>query len=176
MNDKRIPVTKDGPDTDEPIRIDAADADFKYEVAEHPGAENIKKCFSCGTCTGACPVFRVESGYNPRKIIRMILLGMRKEVLSSKTIWLCARCYACTVHCPQGVSFADIMVVLRDMAVKEGHAPADLPDKIEEIGRAAHAFRRDCINIVNGVGDTSRQEIVANVTQAAEKLCPEDKQ
>ncbi|NQT93457.1 MAG: 4Fe-4S dicluster domain-containing protein [Lentisphaerae bacterium] len=121
------------------------DPGFKYEVAAHPGAENIRKCFSCGTCTGACPVFRVEEGYNPRRIIRMVLLGMREEVLSSKMIWLCARCYACTVHCPQDVSFADIMVVLRDMAIKEGHAEPEILDQIDRITVATHEFRKDCI-------------------------------
>ncbi|MCK5850391.1 MAG: 4Fe-4S dicluster domain-containing protein [Kiritimatiellae bacterium] len=132
------------------VDMKKTDPSFKHEVASKPGGENIKKCFSCGTCTGACPVFRVESKYNPRKIIRMILLGMREEVLSSKIIWLCARCYACTAHCPQEVSFADVMVVLRDMAIKEGYAEPDLPDRIEKITDSANASRRDSINKLTG--------------------------
>ena len=142
------------------IEIGKMDADFKHEIAAHPGADSIKKCFSCGTCTGACPVFRVESEYNPRKIIRMILLGMRKEVLSSKTIWLCARCYACTAHCPQGISFADVMVVLRDLAVKEGLAPADLQERVDRIGTAANDFRKDCIKMATGAGGTDGEGVL----------------
>lgn len=130
--------------------MDRADSDFKYEIAARPGAEAIKKCFSCGTCTGACPVFRVEAEYNPRKLIRMILLGMRREVLSSKTIWLCARCYSCTAHCPQGVSFADIMVILQDIAVKEGYAPPGLREQIDKITLDASAVRRDGIKKATG--------------------------
>lgn len=155
------------------IVLSRTDSNFKDEIASLPGAENIKKCFSCGTCTGGCPVFRVDDGYNPRKIIRMILLGMRTEVLSSKMIWLCARCYACTANCPQGVSFADIMVVLRDIAIREGYAAPDLPEKIERITDAASEFRRDCINILNGTGDVSAEEVLDRVTKTVEGLQPE---
>lgn len=152
------------------VAITRTDADFKHEIAVQPGAENIKKCFSCGTCTGACPVFRVDSGYNPRKIIRMILLGMRKEVLASKSIWLCARCYACTAHCPQEVSFADIMVVLREMAIKEGHAPADLPEKIERVSECASELRKDCINILSGGSELSWDEVVEKAKKRVAEL------
>jgi heterodisulfide reductase subunit C len=133
------------------ISIKETDAAFKYEVASHPGAENLKKCFSCGTCTAGCPVFRVEYGFNPRRIIRQILLGLRKDVLTSKMIWLCARCYACTANCPQEVNFADIITVLRDMAIREGYAPADMHEKVEQAGVACHELRRDCTFVPSGL-------------------------
>lgn len=152
------------------IAMDKADPSFKYEIASYPGAENIRKCFSCGTCTGACPVFQVEEEYNPRKLIRMILMGLREEVLKSKVIWLCARCYACTAHCPQGVSFADIMVVLRNLAIQEGHAPADLPAKIERLGLAAGEFRKNCINLATGAAKVSAQETAQKAIETVEKL------
>jgi heterodisulfide reductase subunit C2 len=152
------------------IRTDKTDSTFKYEVARMPGGENLKKCFSCGTCTGGCPVFRVDDEYNPRRIIRMILLGMRKEVLSSKTIWLCARCYACTANCPQQVNFADIMAVLRDMAIKEGHASPDLPEKVDRVTLAANDLRKDCINLINGVGKSSKEQILEKAKKLVEEL------
>lgn len=154
----------------EKIQISKSDPKFKYEVAGKPGAENIKKCFSCGTCTSGCPVFQVESGYNPRKIIRMILLGLRKEVLSSKMIWLCAQCYACTANCPQEVSFADIMTVLRDMAIEEGHASPDILEKIETITAAASEFRKDSINLITGEGEVSKEQIKEKVENAIKGL------
>ncbi|MDI6774919.1 MAG: 4Fe-4S dicluster domain-containing protein [Verrucomicrobiota bacterium] len=152
------------------IAMEKADPRFKYEIAGYPGAENIRKCFSCGTCTGACPVFQVEEEYNPRRLIRMILMGLREEVLTSKVIWLCARCYACTAHCPQGVSFADIMVVLRNLAIQEGHAPTDLPDKIEQLGRAAGEFRKNCINLVCGGAKVSARDVARKAKETVEKL------
>lgn len=148
----------------EKIVIDqSVDPGFKFEIARRPGGENIKKCFACGTCTAGCPVFHVEHEYNPRKLIRMILLGLREQVLSSKIIWLCSQCYTCTANCPQDVDFSHIMMALRDMAVKEGYAPPELLEKVERIGTAANEFRRDCINLMLDVGEVSREQIKENV-------------
>jgi len=84
------------------------DSRFKYDVAAHPGGENIKLCFACGTCTAGCPVAEIDKEFNPRKIIRQVLLGMREEVLSSPVIWRCVQCYSCTAKCPQNVKFREI--------------------------------------------------------------------
>ncbi|MQY76065.1 MAG: 4Fe-4S dicluster domain-containing protein [Spirochaeta sp.] len=146
------------------------DANFKYEIAARPGGENIKKCFACGTCTAGCPVFHVEHEYNPRKIIRMILLGMREQVLSSRIIWFCAQCYTCSANCPQEVDFSDIMFALRDMAVKEGYAPPDLLEKIDKISTAANEFRRDCIYAILREGDISMEQIRKNVDTTLEYI------
>lgn len=150
------------------ISIEKLDPRFAGEIAAAPGGKNIRKCYACGTCAAGCPVFQVDADYNPRKLIRMILLGMRKEVLSSTAIWLCTRCYTCTAHCPQAVDFSDVMMVLRDMAVAEGYAPAERLERIEAISAAAHELRRDCINRLLGVGDTTVDDIRARMERTLE--------
>ncbi|MDO9465105.1 MAG: 4Fe-4S dicluster domain-containing protein [bacterium] len=127
------------------ISSDELDKNFKYEVGAQPGGENIKKCFSCGTCTAGCPVSEVDEEFNPRKIIRMVLLGMKKEVLSSKVIWYCCSCYTCYAQCPQNVKFTDIMAVLRYLAIKEGHVRKDFLDKVYNIDNLAQKIRLDII-------------------------------
>jgi heterodisulfide reductase subunit C len=148
------------------IAIENLDPRFAAEVTARPGGQNIRKCYACGTCTAGCPVFQVDTEYNPRRLIRMILLGMRTEVLSSKVIWLCARCYTCTANCPQDVDFSDIMMALRDMAVAEGYASAETQDKIEAISTAAHELRRDCINLLLGVGEATEADMRGRMERA----------
>jgi len=128
------------------IILKEQDANFKNEVAAHPGAEHFKRCFTCGTCTASCPVAEVNEDYDPRKIIRMTLLGMKQEVLSSDILWMCSRCYTCYALCPQGVKFTDVISVLREMAVKQGYVPKDRNLKIRELDRFVQKLRCDIIS------------------------------
>jgi len=129
----------------ETIEVSKLDPNFKYEIASQPGAEKFKRCYSCGTCTAACPAAGVDEEFNPRRIIRMALLGMRKEVLSSPVLWLCVQCTACGFRCPQNVKFVDIMNVIRSMAIKEGYFPEDTLQEIESLDRFWHQLRRDLV-------------------------------
>ncbi|MHA2431254.1 MAG: 4Fe-4S dicluster domain-containing protein [Promethearchaeota archaeon] len=114
------------------------DPNFKYEVAAEMGGANITKCFSCGTCTVGCPVRNIEKKYNPRRIIRMVLLGLRDRVLQSDFIWLCSTCYTCYDRCPQNVCLTDIMTALKNIAVKEGY----IHPSIKEQARFVSNFGR----------------------------------
>jgi heterodisulfide reductase subunit C len=149
------------------IVIDSSlDTQFKHEIAARPGGENIRKCFACGTCTAGCPAFQADHVYNPRRIIRMILLGMRKEVLTSPAIWLCHQCYACSANCPQDVDFSHIMMAVRDMAVAEGFHPRDRLETVDRIGQIANEFRRDCVQLLTGQGDVTAAAIRERVEAA----------
>jgi len=123
------------------IRSSELDSKFKYEVANHPGGEKLKVCYACGVCTAGCPVSEVSEDFDPRKIIRMVLMGMKERVLSSDFIWYCTQCFTCSGHCPQNVKFTDIMRVLRDMAVKEGHVDLSFLQKAKELDRFSQKVR-----------------------------------
>ncbi len=125
----------------EALEVAELDPSFCEEVIAQPGGEHVRKCFACGTCVAGCPVSEVAPEYSPRKIVRQILFGMRDEVLSSPLIWYCMVCYRCYAHCPQGVNFTDIMRALRRLAVKGGHAPADIMAKVDEIDRKVQLSR-----------------------------------
>jgi len=80
---------------------------------------NPSDCYQCGKCSAGCPVaFAMD--YMPRQIIRMLQLGMIKEVLSSRTIWLCAGCAACYARCPHNVDLPRLMETLRMEARESG--------------------------------------------------------
>jgi len=139
------------------------DPNFKYDIASQPGAESFMRCFTCGTCTASCPVAEVHGEYDPRKIIRMAILGMRDEVLSSDILWMCSRCYACAALCPQNVKFTDVISVLRDMAVREGYVPAERLDKARELDRVLQSLRCRIINNKLHPEEASAEEISSAV-------------
>ena len=116
---------------------------FKYDVASQPGGENIKLCFAYGICTASCPIRDIDQRYNPRKIIRMILLGMKSRVLKSDFIWFCSSCYACTDRCPQGVRFTDVMSAVKNLAVAEGYMHPAFKQQVETLGKFGRLYDID---------------------------------
>ena len=132
-------------DEEQVVAVSDLDLRFAEEVASQPGGEHIRRCFACGTCAAGCPITEVDPDYNPRKIIRQILFGMREEVLSSPRIWYCLICYRCYARCPQKVNFTDVMRALRYLAIKGRYAPSDVLKRIEEIDRLAQTLRHDLV-------------------------------
>jgi len=119
------------------IDVGQLDRGFRHEITAEPGGERFMRCFSCGTCVAGCPVAGTTAGrewaeeYNPRRIIRMALLGMRQQVLTSKFVWLCSTCYTCYERCPQDVHIPEVMNAIRNIAVREGHTPAGFRSQAE---------------------------------------------
>lgn len=63
----------------------------------------------------------------PRRVIAMVREGFREDVLKSKTIWLCASCYACSVECPQNINITDVMYQLKREAIRSNFYPKRFP-------------------------------------------------
>ena len=154
------------------IVLNELDTKFKYDVAAEPGGGNLKLCFACGLCTASCPVADIDPEYNPRRIIRMVLLGMRKEVLSSNVPWLCSQCYTCQAHCPQNVNFADVMKALRNMAVREGYVHPSFVEKIREIDTFSQRLRHQ---MVLYIVDKKSEAVKIDPASLAEKALAEEK-
>ena len=49
----------------------------------------------------------------PRKVIRMVQLGIDEKLENLKTCWVCASCHSCNVVCPRGVDLPRVMEALR---------------------------------------------------------------
>ncbi len=115
---------------------------FLLQVANIPGGESIKKCIQCGTCTGSCPV-SYTMDITPREVIALFRAGDMESILSSRTIWICASCYACTIRCPQGVQVTDILYALKRLAIEQKIFPKRFP---------VYALSNAFINFTNRYG------------------------
>lgn len=129
--------------TDRYVQISALEPNFKHEIAQEPGGENIKVCFGCGICTATCPVREIDGTYNPRKIIRMVLLGLKERVLKSDFIWLCSTCYACTERCPQNVNFTNIINAIKNIAVREGYIHPAFTAQVDLLAKQGRLYEID---------------------------------
>jgi heterodisulfide reductase subunit C len=69
-------------------------------------------------------VAKLTSEHNPRRLMEMVILGLKKDVLSTQLPWYCLSCFTCLDRCPQGGDVGDVMFALRNQAVRQGNMPA----------------------------------------------------
>jgi len=109
------------------VKLEAdLDKDFGETIAREAHGEKLFGCIQCGNCSAACPL-SVWMDYTPRKVIAMVRAGFKQEVLSNRTVWLCASCYQCTVECPKGIKITDVMYALKREAIEKKVYPKNFP-------------------------------------------------
>ena len=99
------------------------ESSFLSEIFQTSG-EKIEACYQCQKCSAGCPV-AYAMDLLPNQVLRHIQYGHREKVLASKTIWICASCYTCSVRCPNNIDIARIMDTLRHIAMHSGVKPGE---------------------------------------------------
>lgn len=75
-------------------------------------------CLTCGSCASACPISGVD-GMDPRKILRMIVLGRTAEVIDSQWPWKCTLCGKCEEACPMNVELVKLFRRVRSLRTRD---------------------------------------------------------
>lgn len=154
---------------------DRLDPKFKDEVMAEPGGEHLLRCYSCGTCVSMCLVNRVSSEFNPRRAMRMVMLGMREQVFNNPTIWMCSACDLCYPHCPQGIHISELMRAIKNIAIREGYeSPGPVAVVDEEECSGCDVCEKACpygaLSLVTREVD-GRQRKVSQVNKALCMTC-----
>lgn len=158
----------------ERLDLGAVDWEFGEELAQEPGCQHLRRCFSCGVCTATCPVSATVPDFSPARILRLIFTGQRRRLLSSPLLWYCLRCARCSFQCPQDVRFLDIIQGLRHLALREGFFPAELAVRLEKAEALLQELRHRLIERLLTASeenpDLSRllQELVADTAASLE--------
>jgi heterodisulfide reductase subunit C len=93
-------------------------------------AESVTMCDQCGTCSGSCPMVS-EMDVTPSQLMRMVQLG-QSETLDTKTMWVCASCFACTVRCPRGLDVSKVAEALRQVTLRRAADHIDIRNLPED--------------------------------------------
>jgi heterodisulfide reductase subunit C len=76
------------------------------EIRAIPGGENLEMCYILGNLTSKCMIqHKLEPEYNPRRLLRMVMMEMREESFANPTTWLCSSCDLCYPACPQQITY-----------------------------------------------------------------------
>jgi len=93
-------------------------------AVENRGLQAVRRCYQCRKCTNGCPLtFAMD--LRPHQVVRALQLGMDQEVLSAKTIWVCAACQTCSTRCPNDIDIAHLMDLLRQESLGRVVPPAE---------------------------------------------------
>lgn len=132
------------------IEYSDLDRGFLGKVMKRPGGERAANCFLCGTCTAGCPVSALRSEYSPKRMMKMLQLGLKEQLLSSPELWQCTQCHVCVAHCPQDARCADVIRVLRQIAVEEKYAKQELADEVEKLDEQLKLKRIELVEELTG--------------------------
>lgn len=69
-------------------------------------------CLTCGSCAGSCPAAGIHD-LDPRKLIRMVSLGLEDALVESRWPWICTLCGKCEVVCPMDIAITDVVRRIR---------------------------------------------------------------
>ncbi len=90
---------------------------FVTKVEELSG-QNLLACYQCGKCSAGCPAVS-EMDILPNQIIRYAQLGLKDELMRSKSIWICASCFTCNARCPKGINIAEVIEAIRQILLRK---------------------------------------------------------
>lgn len=75
-------------------------------------------CVTCGLCSGSCPASGID-GFDPRKLVRMVSLGLENEVIEARWPWICTMCAKCEHVCPMGIDIPGMVRSIRGLRDRE---------------------------------------------------------
>lgn len=95
------------------------------------GADTLKKCYQCATCSVACPISPDDRPF-PRKEMIAASWGLKEKLIKSGDIWLCHNCGDCTTMCPRGAKPGDTLAALRNYAIMDYGKPRALAEAVND--------------------------------------------
>jgi heterodisulfide reductase subunit C len=148
----------------------SAAPEFLDEIEAASGA-NVRICYQCGKCSAGCPV-AYAMDLLPSQVMRLVQLGLKDEVLSSSTIWLCASCETCATRCPREIEIVEVMDALRRMASAEGfvHQVREVPVFVRTFLKNLSWFGRLYEAALVGAYNLKSGHIAKDIDKAPEML------
>jgi heterodisulfide reductase subunit D len=130
--------------------INEAAIDLAFAGEKGFDASKLGTCLQCGTCSSSCPTY-FAMDVPPRKLWRMVTLGLKEDIARSSTFWLCTACHSCTVRCPRGIPVSDSMRQIREWVLGEG---------VQETPRALGMLSDMIVQSHNMKGDDNESRLI----------------
>jgi heterodisulfide reductase subunit C len=116
-------------------------------------------CLTCGLCSSSCPVSGIDA-FDPRKLVRMVSLGMEPAVTDSRWPWICTMCGKCEHVCPMEIDIPDMVRRVRALRDRE-KVPGIIHKGVAEALRSGNNLglpKEDFIFILEDVAEEVAEE------------------
>lgn len=116
-------------------------------------------CLTCGSCASACPISGVD-GLDPRKAIRLVVLGLEEDLIDSQWPWKCTLCGKCEEACPMNVEIVALMLRVRALRDRE-RIPGPLHKGVVlclQKGNNLGVPKEDFLRLIKDLADELAQE------------------
>ena len=119
------------------INVTKGDKNLIKEITELGGGD-ITKCIQCGKCTALCPPASVDMAYRYIKLIRMIELGLREQLIEDPTPWGCTLCNRCFELCPRQANPSHTILAIRRLQASELALPMSSIEGVMSLVKTGH--------------------------------------
>ena len=103
------------------------------------GGVGIRRCIQCGSCMSVCPVAISGFDYPNKKLFKLVLLGLRSEILKNPSPWVCVACGRCIDVCPQDANPMYVYFAFRRIQVREFSIPPAAEEALRLLYETGHA-------------------------------------
>jgi heterodisulfide reductase subunit D len=124
--------------------------DLAFAADKGFDAAKLATCLQCGTCSSSCPTY-FAMDIPPRKLWRMVSLGLKEDIARSSTFWMCTACHSCTIRCPRGIQVSDSMRQIREWVIREG---------VGEVPRALQLMSEMIVQSHNMKGEDNTSRLI----------------
>ena len=148
------------------------ESEIKKNAPLRPNRTQADACLACGTCSSGCPLTGI-SDFDPRKIVRMVLMGRDQDLIESKLPWFCTMCGKCEFACPMGINIVNLIRTARGLLPRE-QVPASIQKGLElglKVGNNIGVRQEDFEFIIEDVAE----ELVEDEPEYAGFQVPVDK-
>ena len=83
--------------------------------------DQIKRCTFCKECEKDCSIFLVTGKFAPYEKLQSVfdILKSNTKPLNWEAVFLCTKCEACDVSCPEGIPVTEIIDLGRSICVEK---------------------------------------------------------
>ncbi|AIY89758.1 4Fe-4S dicluster domain-containing protein [Geoglobus acetivorans] len=113
------------------LNLDMKNPGLKEEIEKDGGY--ITGCIQCGACMSICPVAISGFEFPNKRLFKLIILELEKEVLEHRSPWICISCQRCVHVCPRNVNPHSIYFALRRYQSKQFKHPRIFEDIVRSI-------------------------------------------